>query len=201
MASTPSPVAKYRIERDPLGEVRVPADAYYGGQTQRAVENFPISGLTAPPELVTATIQVKKAAAEANRDLRRLDEDVARAIVSAADEVLDGQTSRSIRRRRVSGWGRDLAQHERERGPRQPCRGVAGRNEGRLLARSSQRSRQHGAVHQRRLPHRHAARRSRHAPRLDRSRARSGKRARRQESGVRRRSSRPDAPICRTPCR
>ena len=61
MASTPSPVAKYRIERDPLGEVRVPADAYYGGQTQRAVENFPISGLTAPPELVTATVQVKKA--------------------------------------------------------------------------------------------------------------------------------------------
>ena len=91
MASTPSPVAKYRIERDPLGEVRVPADAYYGGQTQRAVENFPISGLTAPPELVTATIQVKKAAAEANRDLRRLDEDVARAIVSAADEVLAGR--------------------------------------------------------------------------------------------------------------
>ena len=93
MASTPSPVAKYRIERDPLGEVRVPADAYYGGQTQRAVENFPISGLTAPPELVTATIQVKKAAAEANLDLRRLDEDVARAIVSAADEVLDGRLS------------------------------------------------------------------------------------------------------------
>ena len=91
MASTPSPVAKYRTERDPLGEVRVPADAYYGGQTQRAVENFPISGLTAPPELVTATIQVKKAAAEANRDLRRLDEDVAGAIVSAADEVLDGR--------------------------------------------------------------------------------------------------------------
>jgi aspartate ammonia-lyase len=91
VASTPSPVAKYRIERDPLGEVRVPADAYYGGQTQRAVENFPISGLTAPPELVTATIQVKKAAAEANRDLRRLDEDVARAIVSAADEVLAGR--------------------------------------------------------------------------------------------------------------
>ena len=87
MTSTSS----YRIERDPLGEVRVPADAYYGGQTQRAVENFPISGMTAPPELVTATVQIKKAAAEANRDLRRLDAQVARAIVTAADEVLAGQ--------------------------------------------------------------------------------------------------------------
>src|SRR6476661_2718486 len=82
---------KFRIERDPLGEVRVPAEAYYGGQTQRAVENFPISGLTALPELVTATVQVKKAAAEANRDLRRLDDDRAQAIVSAADEVLAGK--------------------------------------------------------------------------------------------------------------
>jgi aspartate ammonia-lyase len=82
---------KYRIEKDPLGEVRVPEDAYYGVQTERAVENFPISGLTAPPELVTATVQVKKAAAEANAALGRLDARVARAIVSAADEVLSGR--------------------------------------------------------------------------------------------------------------
>jgi aspartate ammonia-lyase len=90
---TPNPVqsAQHRIERDPLGEVRVPADAYYGGQTQRAVENFPISGLTAPPELVTATVLIKKAAAEANRDLGRLDRRVADAIVAAADEVLGGK--------------------------------------------------------------------------------------------------------------
>ena len=57
----------FRIEKDPLGELRVPAAAYYGVQTQRAVENFPISGMTAPPELVNATVQIKKAAAEANR--------------------------------------------------------------------------------------------------------------------------------------
>ena len=55
----------YRVERDPLGDVRVPAKAYYGGQTARAVENFPISGLRAPAALLTATILVKKAAAEA----------------------------------------------------------------------------------------------------------------------------------------
>jgi aspartate ammonia-lyase len=82
---------KYRLERDPLGDVRVPATAYYGAQTMRAVENFPISGLTAHPELVTATILVKRAAAEANRALRRLPDDVADAIVSAADEVIAGR--------------------------------------------------------------------------------------------------------------
>ena len=82
---------KFRVERDPLGEVHVPAAAYYGAQTQRAVDNFPISGLTAPPELVVATVQIKKAAAEANRDLGRLPVDVAAAIVRAADEVLEGR--------------------------------------------------------------------------------------------------------------
>ena len=80
-----------RIERDPLGEVRVPSDAYYGAQTQRAVDNFPISGLRAPADLVTATILVKKAAAEANASLGRLEPDVAAAIVSAADEILSGR--------------------------------------------------------------------------------------------------------------
>src|SRR5437870_6471392 len=80
----------FRIERDPLGEMQVPADAYYGVQTARAAENFPISGLRAPADLVTATILIKKAAAETNRDLGRLDRAVAKAIVSAADEVLAG---------------------------------------------------------------------------------------------------------------
>jgi aspartate ammonia-lyase len=83
-------VMKFRVERDPLGEVRVPAAAYYGAQTQRALDNFPISGLTAPPELVVATTQIKKAAAEANGALKRLPGHVARAIVAAADEVLAG---------------------------------------------------------------------------------------------------------------
>jgi len=81
----------YRIERDPLGELKVPAAAYYGVQTARAVENFPISGLRAPADLVTATVLVKKAAAEANAALGRLDPEVARAIVAACDEVLGGR--------------------------------------------------------------------------------------------------------------
>ena len=80
----------FRIERDPLGDVQVPADAYYGVQTQRAVDNFPVSGLRAPGDLVTATILVKKAAAEANGSLGRLKPEVAAAIVAAADGILSG---------------------------------------------------------------------------------------------------------------
>ena len=80
----------YRTERDPLGEVKVPADAYYGVQTARAAENFPISGLRAPADLVIATILIKKAAAQANAALGRLDAAIADAIVAAADEILRG---------------------------------------------------------------------------------------------------------------
>jgi aspartate ammonia-lyase len=79
-----------RIERDPLGERSVPDDAYYGIQTARAVENFPISGLRAPADLVTATVLIKKAAAAANVTLERLDARVADAIAKAADEILGG---------------------------------------------------------------------------------------------------------------
>jgi fumarate hydratase class II len=81
----------FRTERDPLGELSVPADAYYGIQTARAVENFPISGFRAPADLVTATVLVKKAAAEANLTLERLPADIARAIISAADDVIAGR--------------------------------------------------------------------------------------------------------------
>ncbi len=81
---------KVRIERDSLGELSVPADAYYGVQTARAVENFPISGMRAPADLVTATILVKKAAAETNASLGRIDPAIAHAIAAAADEILSG---------------------------------------------------------------------------------------------------------------
>lgn len=79
-----------RIERDPLGEFPVPAGAYYGIQTARAVENFPISGLRLQADLVTATVLVKKAAAQANTALGRLDPRIGDAIVAAADEILGG---------------------------------------------------------------------------------------------------------------
>jgi aspartate ammonia-lyase len=81
---------QFRTERDPLGEFSVPADAYYGIQTARAVANFPISGLRAPTDLVVAAVLIKKAAAQANAALGRLDAAIADAIVRAADEVLGG---------------------------------------------------------------------------------------------------------------
>ena len=62
-------MTEYRTEHDTMGEVRLPKEAYYGAQTQRAVENFPISGRTAAPELIHALGLVKWCAARANRDL------------------------------------------------------------------------------------------------------------------------------------
>jgi fumarate hydratase class II len=81
---------EYRVERDSLGEMQVPADAYWGAQTQRAVENFPISGITFGRRFVRALGVVKKAAAQANRDLGLVDDETAEVIVEAADEVIAG---------------------------------------------------------------------------------------------------------------
>ncbi len=88
----------FRIERDSMGEVRLPAAAYYGAQTQRAVENFPISGQRLPPELIHALGLVKWAAAGANRDLGRfaegqrpLDARQVEALVAACREVAEGR--------------------------------------------------------------------------------------------------------------
>ena len=86
---------EFRVEHDTMGEVRVPADALYGAQTQRAVENFPISGRPLPPALLRAIGQVKAAAARANADLGVLDDDVAGAIEAAAQEVAGASTSTS----------------------------------------------------------------------------------------------------------
>ena len=86
-----SPSTQTRIERDSLGERELPADVYYGIQTARAVENFPISGFRPYPAFVTATVLVKKAAARANAALGALDERMADAIIRAADEVLAGR--------------------------------------------------------------------------------------------------------------
>jgi aspartate ammonia-lyase len=81
---------QFRTERDPLGDLEVPADAYYGIQTARAIDNFRISDLRAPSDLVVATVLIKRAAAEANEALGRLDKRVAAAIIQAADEIRGG---------------------------------------------------------------------------------------------------------------
>ena len=77
-----------RTERDPLGPLEVPADAYFGVQTQRAINNFPISGRRPDIALVRAAVQVKKAAARANGQTGRLEPHIAAAIIQAADEIL-----------------------------------------------------------------------------------------------------------------
>ncbi len=86
-----SMTAATRIEKDPLGELAVPADALYGVQTLRAVQNFPISGLKPLPAFVDATVRIKRAAAITHKQTGRLDARLADAIVTAADEVLAGQ--------------------------------------------------------------------------------------------------------------
>jgi len=80
-----------RIEKDSLGSLEVPVDAYYGVQTQRAVTNFPISGWPLPPRLIHAMGRIKRAAAKTNLELGLLDKKVADAVVKAATEVVDGK--------------------------------------------------------------------------------------------------------------
>lgn len=82
--------AGFRVERDSLGEMRVPVDALYGAQTQRAVENFPISGIRFSRRFIAAMGTIKKAAAEANLELELLDSRIGEAIVAAAGEVIEG---------------------------------------------------------------------------------------------------------------
>ena len=82
---------KYRVESDSMGKMKVPSDAYYGAQTARAVENFPISGRTLPREFIRAMGLVKLAAAQTNAELGFLKKGTARAIARAAQEVVDGK--------------------------------------------------------------------------------------------------------------
>ncbi len=83
--------ADFRIERDSMGELQVPATALWGAQTQRAVQNFPISGRTMPRDFIRAVALVKAAAARANSSLGLLDDELAAAIAAAAEQVADGR--------------------------------------------------------------------------------------------------------------
>ena len=82
-----------RLEHDLLGEKHLPVDAYYGIQTQRALENFKISGVTMQffPEFIEALAEVKKASTLANYDLGFLSDEVKNAIVAACDEIIAGK--------------------------------------------------------------------------------------------------------------
>lgn len=84
-------IGDFRIEKDFLGEKKVPKDAYYGIQTLRAVENFPITGYQVNESLITAIAIVKKSAAQANLAIGQLDKQIAEAIIQASDEIIAGQ--------------------------------------------------------------------------------------------------------------
>ncbi len=88
MSSTPQ---EFRIEHDTMGEVKVPKDALYGAQTQRAVENFPISGAGLEPAQIVALARIKRAAALVNKELGIVAPEIAEAIAAAADEVIAGE--------------------------------------------------------------------------------------------------------------
>ncbi len=84
-------MTEYRVERDSLGEVKVPANAYYAAQTQRAVQNFPVSGLKPYPAFIWSMAVIKRSAAAVHKDLGLLDAKLADAIIQAADEVIAGK--------------------------------------------------------------------------------------------------------------
>ena len=111
-----------RLEHDFLGEMRIPSDTYYGIQTYRAVENFPISGVSIAsfPELIKALGLVKKASAIANMQFGVLPREIGDAICAACDEIIEGQAARSVPRGLHSGRRGNFDQHERQRGHRQP---------------------------------------------------------------------------------
>jgi fumarate hydratase class II len=87
---------EHRVERDSMGEVRVPREAYYGAQTQRAVENFPISGIGFPSRFIRALALIKHAAASANEELGLLDAKTAELIRRASAEVMDGKLDKEF---------------------------------------------------------------------------------------------------------
>jgi fumarate hydratase class II len=89
-------MGEYRIERDSMGELNVPADALYGAQTQRAVDNFPISGLTMPRQFIRALGLIKSAAAQVNSDLGHLSKAKARTIRRSAERVAAGEFDRQF---------------------------------------------------------------------------------------------------------
>ncbi len=86
-----TPAVSYRLEKDSMGPVKVPSHAYYGAQTQRAVDNFPISAWRFPREFLQALGLVKQAAARVNNELKLLDRPLARAIEKASEEVVQGR--------------------------------------------------------------------------------------------------------------
>ena len=82
---------EHKIEQDSIGEVRLPKDAYCGAQTQRAIENFPVSGIVFSPVFIRSLEIIKHACASVNRDFHLLESSIADAIIRSSDEVGEGK--------------------------------------------------------------------------------------------------------------
>jgi hypothetical protein len=149
----------YRMEHDSMGQVRVPATALWGAQTQRSYQNFPIGTETMPQGIVRAFAILKKAAAQANAQLGVLDPKAASLIERAADEVLSGGHDDQFPLKvwqTGSGTQSNMNVNEVPRKPREPDRRGGGRRA--REARAPQRLGQPLAVLERHLPHGHAHR-------------------------------------------
>jgi fumarate hydratase class II len=106
-------MSEFRIETDSIGEMQVPADRYWGAQTQRSLQNFKIGGERMPAPVVRALGLQKKACALANMALGNLDEKLGKAIVQAADEVIEGKLDDHFPARRLADGLGHAEQHER----------------------------------------------------------------------------------------
>ena len=115
---SPSPAT--RTETDTFGPIEVPADRYWGAQTQRSLQNFRIGGERMPIPLIHALGLVKKAAALVNKELGVLERALAEAIADAADEVVEGKLRRRVPAGGLADRLRHPDQHERQRGDREP---------------------------------------------------------------------------------
>ena len=111
---------KVRSETDTFGPIEVPADRYWGAQAQRSLGNFKIGWEKQPQPIVRALGIIKRAAAEANMELGRLDPQLGKAIVAAAQEVIDGKLNEHFPLVGVADGLGHAVQHERQRGDLEP---------------------------------------------------------------------------------
>ena len=107
-----------RVERDSMGPMEVPVEAYYGASTMRAVLNFPISNLRFSRSFIQALALIKGTAAEVNAGLGLLDDEIGGALARAAQEVAGRRFRRALRHRHISDGVRHVDEHERQRSHR-----------------------------------------------------------------------------------
>ena len=145
-----------RSETDSFGPIDVPAERYWGAQTERSRQNFRIGDELMPLPIIKAFGVVKRAAAEANRDLKSLDARRAKAIIAVADEIIARQARRSVPAGGLADGIRHPDQHECKRGDCEPRQRAPGWQTRRQIADLPQRSRQYEPVVERLLSNRHA---------------------------------------------